>query len=77
MGYKSKLLYELDYLEYVLETGMWDDEATILTDKEIEDLKRRIEDVKEDIETDLLLLGGGYEYCRGKQEVRGSVLRMG
>lgn len=52
MGYKSKLLYELDYLEYVLETGMWDDEATILTDKEIEDLKRRIEDVKEDIETE-------------------------
>jgi hypothetical protein len=31
---------------------MWDDEATILTDKEIEDLKRRIEDVKEDIETE-------------------------
>lgn len=52
MGYKSKLLYELDYLEYVLETGMWDDEATILTDKEIEDLKRRIEDLKEDIETE-------------------------
>jgi|GEM_PF-6438532 len=51
MGYRSKLLYELDDLEYVLASGMWDDE-TALTEQELEDVRNQIEGLKEDLQTE-------------------------